>query len=328
MGDEENAPPTCHCQAGRLMIIAGPANDAAINAARTWALSNMTGPHDHVISYVTSFGSSPDFMTPSGPDGKGGLKPFKKNKVSDAMPALRASFKDECFWQEIVVVAHGNQTGLYDALAHKLLNKILDRPTRKLVFWVCGGDREHYPFTTSARLDPFLDICKLVRPRAKCPCGCHEEDCHAYDYREKPFGHCHGKGLSTKVLSAGYHTASDGKKYPSNLSVDPAQKDFFGAPDGSLIETAVTSGDGKCEMQSDETHSGQDVLGNPVRGTPAPPPPNSPIARNFDPNAYFGKKGHRERKVDKKDEEFAGYTGPKNDPSQCPHYDGCLPGRP
>jgi hypothetical protein len=215
-------------------------------------------------------------------------------------------------------MAHGHQDGLYKFLT-EFLPKILDRPVARLVFWVCGGDRDHYPFTAPHRLKPFHEICSIVRPRETCPCRCHHEDCHAWnaDQNNGGNGKCPvGAKAETKVLSAGYYLTSAGA-FPSALNIDPAQPDPFGAPGGMLIELTITR-DGQNAKISPKEVNGQTVLGTPVRDTAKP----SPSGLSFDPKATI-----REAKVPPHEGKDPTYAGPRADVSGCTNKDGCIRGR-
>jgi len=320
MGDEEDNPPQCHCQAGRLVIIVGDSGDSSIGAALQWVDTGLKANHVHRVAFQTGLDSTPHLTNPLVPDGKGGWKDFQKGDHKDAVPHFAASeFKDCCHFEEVVIIAHGGQVGLYSSLADEL-PMLIDRPVLKLVFWVCGGSRENYPFTDSGRHKDFLRICQLVRPPEYCPCGCHHEDCYLRDADGKPAGKCPSKSGTTTVLSAGYYTAK-GKTVPSKLGLKPSDPNPFGAPDGTLIQTTVTRGAGASIDTNSTAVTGQSVLGTPVRTDDSLKDPD-PGGYGFDPAKKIGP----DKVTAKPKAGPAPYQGPRAG-TACPHKDGCIPGR-
>jgi hypothetical protein len=311
----------CHCQGGRLLIIIGPASDLAIAAARQWATATAI-KHLHKMAFEVATDHTPTLINPLIPDAASRWVEFQRGDHRGAVENLSKTFRDCCFFEEVVLIAHGHQTGLFYAL-EDFLPQILDRPVGKLVIWCCGGTRETFPFTSGPRHKSFLHICNLVKPEIRCPCGCHHQACRAWNADHTIVEKCPvSENATVRVLSAGYYD-SGGKSYPSPLSIDPTQPGSpFGAPEGRLIASSVTRDptNPNDSVVTCTDLTGQEVFDTPVQNTGAP---TQPAGRSFDPRDKIkggkGKppSGHRR----------ATYQGPTTDGSRCPNKEGCLPGR-
>jgi hypothetical protein len=324
MADEEDLNgPQCHCQGGRLLVIIGDKDDPSISAARGWSLGTQI-KHVHKVAFQQFHYNTPELTVPKVPNAANDDWHDFQNSLTGALKNLCATFNNCCYFEEVVIIAHGSQVGLYRSLV-KLLSQIIDRPVSKLVFWVCGGNRGSYPFTDSGRHQSFLEICNIIKPRKECPCGCHHEDCHAWnaDQDNGGNGKCPvGKDTTVTVLSAGYYAAS-GTHYPSTLGLDPNnQIQPFIAPDNSLIETTITEdpAGGPIVDTSSKAVTGQRVFGTTIREDNTL---KDPVGIGFDPSVKIGKgtavppSGYKEAK----------YLGPTADEHGCTNKDGCLCGR-
>jgi hypothetical protein len=159
-GDGEELPaiaPTCHCQGGRLAIVIGENDDTAVRGALHWVATTSL-EHLHRVYFAAPLKDTftlfqPQILVKNG-DGR---KTWKKFPGKDPIMDLVKSYRDCCYYEEVVIFAHGGQRGLYRGLAD-LLPRFLDRPVKKLVFWVCGGNRESFPFSDDNKRADFESI--------------------------------------------------------------------------------------------------------------------------------------------------------------------------
>jgi hypothetical protein len=319
---EELPPPPCHCQGGRLAIIIGESDDAAIRAALNWAAASSLA-HMRSVYFEERRGSSPSLTRPQVSPGAADKRwlQFQEGKQDQAIERLVATYREFCFYDEVVIFAHGGQVSLYNKLA-KFLPRFLDRPVKKLVLWICGGGWESFVFTDDDRRKHFEKICHLVRPPLFCPCGCFHARCDARSADGRTTK-CPDPDTPTVVLSAGYYR-SDGMTVPSKLGLDPARPDQpFTAPDARLIATTVTwDGVNEARIEPRATQNGS-VLGIRVRSDDRLKEQKPPKYAGFDPGITI---------VDKKitnpetalTPDYSSYSGPRVNSEFCPARDGCL----
>lgn len=303
------------------MIVLGPAKDNAIGGARTWGASLNGGSPFYRLAFDVPLGSSPTMTKPEVVT-NGQWQAFPPgNPASETWSMLAESFDQCCYFNEVLLVAHGHQTGVWTAI-RDLLTQLLDRPVQKLALWICAGDRDRFPFT--GYKSTFGEIAYAVRPFRSCPCGCDHEDCRSYSADGNPEKCPVGDSAKTTILSAGYYD-HNGRKYPSKLSLDPAnQQAPFGAPDGCLIETTVTHTPGSPDSVDyspiAQTGNISVFAGKQVHSEPSPDPPSGsyPINPQLLLKPAKGKKQKGSKRAD--------YQGPTSNDIDCPHQDGCMTG--
>jgi hypothetical protein len=136
--DGRRRAPQCHCQGGRLIIIIGRGSNDAIRAALDWAATTSLA-HLYKVHFDERIDANPDLVRPRvSPGAAGKVWPdFQKGSQTGAIGNMVQTFDDCCYYEELMIVAHGSQVSLYRELA-SFLPRFLDRPVKKLVFWVCG----------------------------------------------------------------------------------------------------------------------------------------------------------------------------------------------
>lgn len=314
MGNDERSQ-ECHCRAGRLTIVIGPKKkndtlDAAKEFAAGTGFPAVWFPCSNFDTYP------PTLQPPNIPDGVGGWRPVA-GKLDAAITKFSKDNNRYCGFEEVLVMAHGHQLGIYKLLA-ELLPKVFDRQVTKLDLWICGNCRDRYAFANNQAHDLFAKICAAAGPRP-CECGCDQSHCRAYNVEGK-LTKCPLPEAPTTVLSAGYYKNSAyGVNEPSPLSIDPSNTQQFGAPEARLIETTVTEGaDGNSVDLVSHVTTTADVSGATVRDDRN----ISGTAKiSFDPGKYLGNVHKKKEPKPKR----APYNGPKAD-DHCPNHDGCLVG--
>ncbi|MDH3442500.1 MAG: hypothetical protein OEN50_01125 [Deltaproteobacteria bacterium] len=321
--------PTCHCQGGRLAIVIGDSDDGAIRGALNWVATTSLA-HLHKVYFAARLNDTFSLFQPRIFREDAGRRTWKKFLGRDPIVELVKTYQDCCYYEEVVIFAHGSQRGLYRGLA-ELMPRFLDRPVKKLVFWVCGSDRESFPFTDDNKRADFESICYLVRPPPSCPCGCDHKKCTAQTANGART-RCPDRTTRTEVLSAGYYR-SEGQNWPSALGLDPAHHQPFNAPDARMIRTTVTAlgENGKAVRLNPVAVEDADVFGSPVRSYEGlkKRPSKAPIMKGFNLNvikeAEVPNGTPKEiKKLEDKFGKLADYRGPRRDPARCPAADGCL----
>ncbi len=183
------AEPAHHCQGGRLLVIVGDFANPTIQASLRWAETLQARDHHlHLLAYPTG-GSNKDasWSIPHVPPPAG----FVPTRASDIWPRYRsgdrngnlpdlvATWRDCCYFEEVMFMFHGGQSGAFRGLIENLPKMLEGRPVRKFVLWSCESTDAFYPGRGGAGGERnYRNIAHLVRPRA-CPCACRAGVCSA-----------------------------------------------------------------------------------------------------------------------------------------------------
>lgn len=181
--------PAHHCQGARLLMIVGDFADPTIQASLRWA-ETLQGPGHrlHMIGYPTGGGdreptwSVPHVPPPAGhrPSGVSDIWPrYQEGGRNKNLNDLTGTWRDACFFEEVMVMFHGGQVGSFRGLVAQLPAMLNHRPVKKLVIWSCRSTNGFYPGEGGAGGERnYRRIAHIVRPQA-CPCACRPGVCVA-----------------------------------------------------------------------------------------------------------------------------------------------------
>lgn len=232
--------PWHHCQGHRLGIVVGPRGDRSLQGALDWLFSSSNVQHRLHIDAGSVKTSPPDIREVSAAaDARGNLvayngpPPAKGKKAKPVPPEQRLDkfFEAECacccHWDEVILVAHGDQQYLWHWLLNNLPKLLNDRPVRKMVLWVCGTAAEFFPdhpidvqgldakghLESYGKQPVFEQIAYLLRPKSchvETRCGCDAINCESYDADGHRGGQCpDGKDKVTLICGAWYGDSID-----------------------------------------------------------------------------------------------------------------------
>lgn len=249
----ERRAPGCHCRSERMVVVIGNARDRTIQAAKRWVLGL---PHvGRRVWFSSAAGGTASMNSPYVPDPAGAdWTRFQRAPGHNGNTRqLAATFQDFCFFEEILVMAHGSQVGLWRDLLRALETLIAGRAVRKLTLWVCESSHDIYPGNPNNQRY-YEKLCGLVVPRL-CPCGCDLALCvrkaldpsgrHPAGYRCPAADEC-----ARLYLAAWYeHPRSGGASWilPSDLGIDLSATSGgqpLTSPDGRMREVSVCPGPG------------------------------------------------------------------------------------
>ena len=322
-GDSHGADPKpvatdhCHCNGHRLIVVIGNKQDNSISAALTWALAQTTVEH-RIFYSATSRSNDPHYTAPLVPNGNNTeWDPYTPPQPAPAHPpAVGVTCMLCCFYQEVIVIAHGSQQGIWSKLLGTqneagCLGFVLNgKPTQRFVLWVCDTGADIYPHKGGAYAY-FEWLAYFIGPPASCPCGCDPALCQICP---------HTPGCVT-LLSAAWYDAAP-QHWSAKLGMDPSDTTApFTSPDGRLLNTQIcaTQGGGTTTESSTMSASGGKGItvfnGLRVKAEPS----MEQGGRAVSPENHTGAKGMsraiRPSKFDK-----APYVGPM----ACPDRYGCL----
>lgn len=351
-------PHSCHCQGGRLLIVIGDRDDRTIRAAQNWAMYHFRRdltlvppasrgaaptislhPHLHILRYGTN-DRGPIMTRPR-------VGEARVARVTDRYGETRAQLAAEwseerelsredqrrllpadcCHLDEVMIMFHGHQDGVYEGLIEYLPYVLNGRPARRAVIWSCQSGERFFPKQADA--DPpgvYERLLGILRPR-NCPCGCDPAHCRAIDADGRP-STCPSERESVTVLTAGFYVHPndrDRARVPVNLEInleeyengEPRTLDgVLSSPDGSLRQITVHPDGGVAATTTSVRADGLGVqVFGPIRaGANGHLPPRPRGARPSAPDLL------RTSQVD---------VAP--DPSRndglrvCPVGDGCIP---
>jgi hypothetical protein len=291
--------------------------DPVIAAVGDW-LSKQIDPtkmHVHIFGYSTSAGE-PDMQDPYEPQGVGTPKKWKKRNVPKAtMEKARSDGgllpKDCCYFDEVIIIFHGDTDGVYKQLKDYLPRILGGRPVKQLVLWSCKSTNKFYPDAQDDDNHNYREICWIVRPIA-CRCGCTMAACNAINADLRTGKKCPFKDDRVTVITSGWTVLHGGKVEPHSVSLDPGGAKPFTSPGAVVRKITIEPGTNEisAELVTDAT-----VFGKPVGngGTKSGEmdgkkltPKIAPVAQESGQFKYDG-----------------GYSGPDGT-NICPNQDGCL----
>ena len=269
---------TCHCQGHRLAVVIGPGDNDAIGAALAWIRG--LGVVQHRVWFPTgSTSNSPSVSAPHVPAAGGGWERFQVARGHRHVPGrttqLVATWNDCCFYEEVIVVAHGNQTSLGTFLASHLGTLLETRPVRRLALWSCNAASEFYPhFHGGGRR--FEKLCGFLVPKA-CPCNCDLARCAGRcrdpDGGTAPTYRCPSTAEPTTLYLAAWYAAG-GKDHASPLGIRSRRRRRPG-PDLARRPDARGHDLGRRARPAGGSHHGR----RRTRGLPRGPRPRRPRPR-------------------------------------------------
>lgn len=238
------AEPAHHCQGGRLLVIVGDFANPMIQISLRWAETLQAQDHHlHLLAYPTG-GSNKDaaWSIPHVPPPAG----YVPRRASDIWPRYRtgdrdrnlsdlvASWRDCCYFEEVMFMFHGGQSGAFRGLIENLPKMLEGRPVRKFVLWSCESTDDFYPGRGGAGGERnYRNIAHLVRPRA-CPCACRDGVCTARGPRGERATCPTAQEPSTILASA----LVNGKA--AKLGLSPHDTQPLTTPTGELRRITVT----------------------------------------------------------------------------------------
>jgi len=315
--ERRDPPRACHCAGHRAILVFGAASDPTIHAALEWTL-RQPNVH-HKAHYTRAAGDTPHIPNAAA-TGWDGLRTAsgKVGKTDD----LGSLATDCCFYEEILVMAHGSHPGLNQFLASTLGQFIQTRPVRKLTVWTCETASDIYPGAGSNR-HYYEKICGLLIPKA-CPCNCDLSLCDGRCHDPAGATHagyrCPSVAETAKLYLAAWEdvkVAGKTKHIATKLGINPAAPGgrVFTSPDGRLREVTINA-DGSTSMTlvtGASVFAGITVQPDPGLSHPKPAKANGINAdwRNAAATARVPVALH-------------GYTGPTSE--ACPNRQGCMPG--
>lgn len=245
-----------HCQGGRLVMIIGDFKNKTIAASLRWA-QGLKGDNLYRMAYDTgSSGKEPEMRYPHVPPGTtrgdgsevpaGAGWPRFETKAGENgdLKGLLATWKKACYFDEVLIMFHGHQTGGWHSLVGYLPPILDNRPVRKLVLWSCESTNQFLPGSGGdTAAENYRQICGIVRPKS-CPCDCKPGICQARNADgvakngRSPL-ECPTASDSVTILTSGSLTR-DKKRYSAKLGLHPKSvKTPFVSPDGSLRRITV-----------------------------------------------------------------------------------------
>lgn len=249
-GGERKTPPRhCHCVGHRAIFIFGASSNRTIRAALSWTLA-QTNVH-HKAYYIRASGGRPKIPNAAG--NRWVVLRDARGRVGDTAD-LGAQITDCCFFEEILVMAHGTHPGLNQFLSDKLGQFIQTRPVRKLTVWTCDTATDIYPNARTNRRY-YEKICGLLQPKA-CPCNCDlnlcDGRCHDPDGNTRAGYKCPSVAETSKLYLAAWDDVAVGgrtKHIAAKLGITPGRADgqVFTSPDGRMREVTI-SADGSTSM--------------------------------------------------------------------------------
>ncbi len=263
--------PLHHCQGARMIILIGPDSDPTIHAAQQQVRSKPGVVHKLWIEVPTT---DRPLMN----------KAHVSNAAGDAwtaeqdISAIVATFNDACYWDEILIMSHGSQSGLWDRLIEKLPILLDNRPVRRVTFGVCEASATVYPNNgNNSRI--FEKVAYIIRPR-NCPCNCSPAHCRARN----------SDGVWVKCPTR----ADSVKMYMSGMVPIAGRTDGFGNPTRIGLETSplgLTSGDGRMlETTITDTQAGAAMgpVGQTSKASPDPNITTSSAMTGANPEVFSG----------------------------------------
>jgi hypothetical protein len=208
----------CHCQGHRAIVVIGNANDRSIAGALTWALGRAV---EHRLFYPAGSGD-PRMLKPQVPNAaNNGWVDYKPAPApSTKARAVGITCKECCYLEEVLVIAHGHQQGLWRALVNCLPDVTRGKPMKRLVLWVCSSAAEVYPHNANNQ-HLFENLVFLAGPPVSCPCGCDPALCNAWNAKKtKQNLKCPHSGECTELVAAGWYQ-SGATNRAAKLGLDP-----------------------------------------------------------------------------------------------------------
>ncbi len=324
-------PHSCHCQGGRLLIVIGDDTDSTIDAALKWAMFHYerdlhiverrvdgrteheieVRPHLHILRYSTNH-RGPDMTRPQ--IGEASIRRMVRNVRGEAERYLKAVPEwsrrrevpkaaqtgllppDCCHFDEVMIMFHGHQNGVYEGLIEYLPYVLNGKPARRVVIWSCRSGERFFPKQAATDpVGPYERLLGVFRPK-NCPCGCDPTRCRALDANGAD-SRCPTDRDPVTVLTAGYYVNPNDPNrtpVPVNLGINfeayenPEARTLDGtlsSPDGRLRQITVHP-DGS--ITAEMTSVGADGYGIPTFGgirvgtdrnypsVPRRPRPNAP----------------------------------------------------
>jgi len=308
-------PRHCHCAGHRAILVFGSSSDPTIKAALTWTLARTNVQHK--VYYTNATADNPKVPKPANNGWIGVRTPGGQvGKTSD----LGQQISDCCFFEEILVMAHGSHAGLNKFLSKTLGQLIQTRPVRKLSVWTCKTATDLFPNDGTNR-KYYEKICGLLQPKA-CPCNCDLNLCDGRcldpDGAARPGYKCPSTAETSKLYLAAWQDVTTGgntRHIAAKLGIVPGAPggQVFTSPDGRVREVTI-SADGRSVMN---LVTGADVFaGIRVRADPGLSHPNPAAANSL--NAAWRLAAARAVPP----AALHGYTGPIA--TECVNKEGCL----
>ena len=242
----------CHCAGHRVIFVFGSDSNATIAAALAWTLARANVQHK--VYYTRASGDNPQVPN-AARNGWDGVR--RPNGTTGKTKDLGQQIKDCCFFEEILVMAHGSHPGLKKFLSETLGHFIQTRPVRKLTVWACETAADIFPNDRSGR-HYYEKICGLIQPRA-CPCNCDlalcDGRCVDPDGATRAGYKCPSVEEKSKLYLAAWEDRVVGgntRYVAAKLGLVPNDPggDVFTSPDGRLREVTI-SADGSTEIDVD-----------------------------------------------------------------------------
>lgn len=236
--------PAHHCQGGRLLVIVGDFANPTIQASLRWAETLQARDHHlHLLAYPTGGSnkdaswSVPHVPPPAGHVPRTAADIWPRYRTGDRnrnLADLVATWRDCCYFEEVMFMFHGGQSGAFRGLIANLPEMLEGRPVRKFVLWSCESTDAFYPGRGGAGGERnYRNIAHLVRPRA-CPCACRAGVCTARGPRGERTT-CPTAEQSTTILAS---ALVDGKA--AKLGLSPGNARPLTTPTGELRRITIT----------------------------------------------------------------------------------------
>jgi hypothetical protein len=240
--DESSSEDACHCQGHRLLVIIGDSGDPSINAARQWALKQKNV--EHRIHYPAAPGNNPRMRAPSVPNANNNdWTPYRPAPMPPGkVRAIASPCMACCYYEEVIVIAHGSQQGLWHALVECLPDIFQGKKLKRFVLWVCDSAAEIYPHKSDTANNHYFEwLAFLVGPPVSCPCGCDPALCTAWNARQSEKNlKCPYAGECVTMLSAAWYDSPGPKHVAAKLGLDLNDaRSPFTSPDGSVLQTDI-----------------------------------------------------------------------------------------
>lgn len=237
--------PHCHCQGHRLLVIIGNPRDRSIAGAMDWALTQTTV--EHRIHYPAGPGNDPRMRQPSVPNATNdGWVAYAPAPIPPArVRAIAQPCKQCCFYEEVLVVAHGSQQGLWRTLTDCLPDICGAKKCKRFALWVCGSAADVYPHKPDTAGHHYFEwLAFLIGPPLKCPCGCEPTLCRAWNAGQtKKNLKCPSAGECVSLLSAAWFDIPAGPQvnhHAAKLGMDTTDTASpFASPDGRVLRTDI-----------------------------------------------------------------------------------------
>jgi len=318
-----------------VIVIIGNKDDDAIGAALQWALTQTEVEHRIFYPAATTKQNEPRMHEPSWPkpDNSDWTPYTPKPMPKKVPPAIAPPDMLCCYYEEVIVIAHGSQKGLWPTLLGDVTKSgclpfvLQGKKVKRFVLWVCGSAAEVYPHHLYIGNYFFEYLAYLIGPPVSCPCGCDPALCNAWNARQtKKNLKCPYAQQCVTLLSAAWYDHHAAKL---GLDANDATAPFT-SPDGRLLKTTICAIwlPGVIPLPVSITKSAITTLpaagdagitvfnGLKVKASPSLKSAGDPPVT---PNSHTGPKG---RTLGLKPPKYrrAPYVGP----AACPTRDGCL----